>query len=405
MSGAAERLGIRRGKALVVDDDPAQQLLLSIQLGQEGFEIVTASNGVEAIQCFVEESPDIVFMDVMMPVMDGYEATREIKSLSGDRFVPVIFLSALEEDVALVQGIACGGDDFLHKPSSPCLLSAKIAAFERISGLYSMAHRQRSRIEQLHAQLLREQELAEQLFSRVISMHREQVAGVEVLMQPATTFSGDLMLMAHRPDGGVHVFLGDSTGHGLSAAIPAVPVSEVFYALTTKGFSGVDILDELNRKLCRLLPTGMFMAAALVSIDETRGEVYIWNCGMPDVLVMRGATVVQAIASQMPPLGIVDEVDALRAVAPVSVQGSDRIVLYSDGVIEASAPSGESFGVARLVEVLTRVGPSGMAACVLRALTGFCHGRPFEDDVSLVEVRCDQWALKGVASDGDGHAG
>lgn len=392
----ADRLDLgrsRRGKALVVDDDPTQRLLLSIQLDKEGFETVTASNGLEAIQRFVAESPDIVFMDVMMPVMDGYEATREIKSLSGDRFVPVIFLSALEEDVALVQGIASGGDDFLHKPSKPSLLSAKIAAFERISGLYATASRQRDRIEQLHAQMLREQELAEQIFRRVISVHRDQVVGVSMLMQPATTFSGDLMLMAYRPDGGGHIFLGDSTGHGLSAAIAAVPVSEAFYALTTKGFSGADILEELNKKLCRLLPTGMFMAATLVSISVDLGEVYVWNCGMPDVLVMRGEVLTQSIESQMPPLGVVDTVDVLRAVEPVSVQRSDRIVLYSDGLIEASSPQGDAYGMSRLLGVLAEASQAGVIESVQRALMGFCQGRPFEDDVSLVEVCCEQWCL------------
>ena len=74
------------------------------------YEVVEAVNGEQAIECFSLHEPDIIFMDVMMPVMDGYEATRRIKALAGDHFVPVIFLTAMSDEKALARCIEVGGD-------------------------------------------------------------------------------------------------------------------------------------------------------------------------------------------------------------------------------------------------------------------------------------------------------
>lgn len=397
-TSAQEVVGVqRRGKALVVDDDPTQRLLLSIQLAKEGFEVVVAENGVEAVQRFVEEAPDIVFMDVMMPIMDGYQATREIKSLTVNRFVPVIFLSSLEEDVALVQGIACGGDDFLHKPSKPALLSAKIAAFERICALYRTASAQRDRIGSLHSELLREQELAQRIFNGVITAGRVQLPSVRMLLQPAATFSGDLLLMAYRPDGGLNVFLGDSTGHGLTAAIAAIPASEVFYAMTAKGSWGGDILEEINHKIYRLLPTGMFMAGTLVSIASPLHEGYIWNCGMPDVLVLSAdaQTFCQRVASHSPPLGIVSVLPELHQITAVELHPGERIVMCSDGLLEAVSPSGEQFSQRRFERALLGSDPEQGVGGIRQLLSEFCLDRPFDDDVSLVDICCDTGITQG----------
>ena len=86
-------------KVLLVDDDRINRVLLNAIL-KEGYEVLQASDGKEAAKIF-REQPDLVLMDVMMPVMDGYEATRIIKAESADRFVPVIFLTAVTDEQAL----------------------------------------------------------------------------------------------------------------------------------------------------------------------------------------------------------------------------------------------------------------------------------------------------------------
>ena len=92
IGGGAEAL-----TALIVDDEPVNRTLLGRMLREQGFAIVEAANGRDAVEVCRHAAPDIVFMDIMMPEMDGYAATRAIKALLGTSFVPVIFLTALSD--------------------------------------------------------------------------------------------------------------------------------------------------------------------------------------------------------------------------------------------------------------------------------------------------------------------
>ena len=135
MTGEPEILPIESDgpiKVLLVDDDRINRVLLNAILKREGYTVLEANDGQEAVDIFDNEKPDLVLMDVMMPVMDGYEATKLIKSRGVDRFVPVIFLTAVTDEKALAKCVECGGDDFLVKPYNRVILKAKIDAMLRI---------------------------------------------------------------------------------------------------------------------------------------------------------------------------------------------------------------------------------------------------------------------------------
>jgi two-component system, HptB-dependent secretion and biofilm response regulator len=118
-------------QVLAVDDTATNRQILSVFFKRLGHTIDLAENGAQAVAMFARKSYDLVIMDVMMPVMDGFEATRRIKAQSGDRWVPVLFLSALDKDENLVAGLEAGGDDYLPKPVNFVVLEAKLRALSR----------------------------------------------------------------------------------------------------------------------------------------------------------------------------------------------------------------------------------------------------------------------------------
>ena len=128
-------------RLLIADDEASNRLLLKGLLRKSGHVVIEAQNGREAVEMFAEERPDMVFMDVMMPEMDGYEATERIKALAGERWIPVIFLTALSDEAGLARCIECGGDDFLTKPYSPVLLGARMNSHLRRSDPRSRMNR------------------------------------------------------------------------------------------------------------------------------------------------------------------------------------------------------------------------------------------------------------------------
>ena len=113
---------------LIADDDLPNRFLLQTILDKQGFNVLQADDGLQAVEVFKRERPDLVLMDIKMPNMDGYEATRNIKAMSGETFVPVIFLTATSDSDGLAKCVESGGDDFLTKPYNHVLLKARIDA-------------------------------------------------------------------------------------------------------------------------------------------------------------------------------------------------------------------------------------------------------------------------------------
>ena len=118
-------------KVLAVDDNRTNLHILQVFLKKLGHEVILAENGEEAVRKFEAEQPDLILLDIMMPVMDGFEAARRIKAVPRDRWTPVIFLSALNRDENLVEGLDAGADDYLTKPINFVVLEAKLRSMQR----------------------------------------------------------------------------------------------------------------------------------------------------------------------------------------------------------------------------------------------------------------------------------
>ena len=113
-------------RVLLVEDEPAQREILAYNLEAEGFLVVKAENGDEALLLFEETQPDVVLLDWMLPGVSGIEICRRLKSKSESRSVPVIMLSARSEEVDRVRGLETGADDYVVKPYSIVELMARV---------------------------------------------------------------------------------------------------------------------------------------------------------------------------------------------------------------------------------------------------------------------------------------
>ena len=112
-------------KILVADDEPNIVRLLRLYLRNEGYEIVTAGDGREALDRFHSDSPDLVLLDLMMPELGGFEVCSEIRRVSS---VPVLMLTARSEDVDKIVGLEMGADDYITKPFNPREVVARVKA-------------------------------------------------------------------------------------------------------------------------------------------------------------------------------------------------------------------------------------------------------------------------------------
>ncbi|RON41598.1 fused response regulator/phosphatase [Pseudomonas brassicacearum] len=371
---------------LIAEDSAADRMLLSTIVRRQGHEVLTAANGAEAVEAFRQQRPQLVLMDAMMPVMDGFEAARQIKVLAGETLVPIIFLTSLTESEALARCLEAGGDDFLAKPYNQVILAAKIKAMDRLRRLQATVLQQRDLIARHHEYLLNEQRVAKAVFDKVAHSGCLSAPNIRYLQSPYALFNGDLLLAAFTPAGDMHVLLGDFTGHGLPAAVGAMPLAEVFYGMTAKGYGLSETLREMNAKLKRILPVDMFCCATLLCLSFQRRSVEVWNGGMPDGYLHSIASGERTpLTARHLPLGVLSpqSFDDRTEVFPMAV--GDRVFLLSDGVIDTCDANEQLFGVERLQQVFAaNRQPDELFEEIEQALRDF-RGEA-RDDVSMVEV-------------------
>ncbi|MCC6609372.1 MAG: diguanylate cyclase [Burkholderiales bacterium] len=142
-------------KILIVDDSRTIRAALEAMVTRLGHATMTAKSGGEALQRFVHERPDLVLLDVTMPDLDGYAVARKLRDLSGSDWLPIIFLSASDEDQDLDRAISAGGDDYLVKPVSQVVLGAKIRAMQRIDAMHRNLARLSADLETANRELAR----------------------------------------------------------------------------------------------------------------------------------------------------------------------------------------------------------------------------------------------------------
>ena len=129
-----------KGKILVVDDEIYIVHILDFSLGMEGYEVITALDGEQAIEKAHAEKPDLIVLDIMMPKLDGYETCKALKGNSETRDIPVILLSAKGRNVDQKIGFEVGADDYITKPFSPRKL------VERINAILGQTNSQQQRL-------------------------------------------------------------------------------------------------------------------------------------------------------------------------------------------------------------------------------------------------------------------
>ena len=323
-------------RILVVDDDVVIRYLLVYMLEQQGYmDIFEAEDGTVAIELAKRFKPDLVLLDVVMPEMDGYEVATKLKKLAGDIYLPIIFITSLDDEESLARCLEVGGDDFVAKPFDKVILAAKIRAHARTRLLSKKSYEQNKQLSFYQNAIEREHKIVEHIFANALSVNKSFTRYLDYCLKPATNFNGDLLLASESPTGGMYFLIGDFTGHGLASAIGALPVSQAFQTMSKKGLSLREMAETINQTLLMLLPNDMFFAAAIVEINNTGKQIDIWNGGMPSLLLQNpSGKIVKRFASRHMSLGILESHEFESEVERYEMQFGDRLIAFSDGVVE-----------------------------------------------------------------------
>lgn len=376
---------------LVVDDTELNRQLLSAMLKKMGYHSVrVAVDGYKALEAFDQKRPDLVLMDVQMPGMDGFEATREMRQRCTEWF-PILFLSANTGNEHVVQGLHAGGDDYLFKPIHYDVLKVKLKTFgERMRMTRQILEQSRSLLN-YQERNKEEGEAARdfiQHFTRMDSIHDPSV---QYFLRPAEIFSGDLIAYARTPDNRLHLIMADSAGHGLTSALAVVPIIQPFYAMTSKGFDLVNIIETINKQVREYLPLPRYVAVVAMSIDPVQRIIQVLNCGCPTALLLDAGSkqVLHEFASRNLPLGVLpdDQVTLHSQVVACPLLPS-QLLICSDGALDLIAERSQTIDSHELLRQASQH-TGALFERLCGALNSTLGTASALDDITMVLVDCD----------------
>jgi len=370
-------------RVLLADPSLELQSQTHSNLGLE-YAVYTAENGLDVLETYQQERPDLLVLAVDLPKLDGYETCRKIKNICGRRFVPVIFVSEAGDMSSVKKGFLSGGEDFLSKPYNPEELSIRVHAALRTKKLY--------------LQLMKAYELIDRERDTLADIQRKflsappEIPGLQfhAQYQPSSKAGGDYYDFIQIDKDHLGVLTADVSGHGIPAAIIMAMKRILLRSFLSQQRSPSKTLEALNEILFNNLKTGHFITAFYGVIHlPTRVMTYSSAGHCPPYLINYDNGEVQELKSEKGfPLMILpnNPMDESK----VQIAHNSKLVLYTDGIIEARNSAGEEFGRNRFVETLVKFGAGrnadelGME--IIKTVKDYIQEVPFNDDYTLVVV-------------------
>jgi len=383
-------------KILIVDDTLVNRKVLQGILRKEpDVEFATAANGEQAIETARRLHPDLVLLDIMMPIKDGYQVCAELKADPRTADIPIVFLSALNSAADKIKGFEIGGADYITKPFDNGEVLARVRTqlrLRRLSESLLAANRQLLEEQQrLKADLRAAAEIQRALIPRP----QLRVPGIRTawVFEPCATVGGDIFNVRPLDDEHVSFYVLDVNGHGVPAAMVSVSASQSLApgsGLVVQRHAGgrptitapVDVLAELDREY----PIGRFdhyFTISYLVLHLPTGLLRYSTAAHPLPVLMGPGGALRLLEEGGPVIGLGDMIfDA----GQVALAVGDRVFLYTDGIVEHSEPDGPQFGTEALYAALrrTREQPLEDACEAIRAeVHAFAAAAP-ADDISLL---------------------
>lgn len=383
-------------RVLIVDDEPFNLDLLEQELSGLGLEITSASDGKKALEQVRAASPDMIFLDLMMPVMDGFAVLEALQADEALRNIPVVIVSAADDLANVVRGIEMGAVDFLPKPFEPAILKARLNAGLEKKRLHDLEFRYRQSLE-------RELEIGREIQAGFLPAELPAVKGwsIQAHFKAAREVAGDFYDVFEVGKDKIGLLLGDVTDKGVGSAmymalyrtlLRSSMLADTFSEdleevnCATPELCLLEAVKLANRYIYKLHHSAMLATIFFAILNTETGDLCYVNAGHDPPCLLRGNQIHLEIPATGPVVGAIEE--AVYRIETLTLEPGDCLVLYSDGIPDAQDEDGERFGVDRLRALLqgNERSPDGLFEYVLSALEEHIGTSAPYDDVTLMIV-------------------
>lgn len=386
---------------LVVDDTPANLQVLAGMLKDRGYKVRPVPSGKLALLAAGRDAPDLILLDINMPEMNGYEVCEHLKADDKLKGIPIIFISALTDQLDKVKAFATGGVDYITKPFQMEELYARVETHLKLRRLQIELEETNARLEKINGRMSCDLKAAATIQQTFLPSKALRIPGVDFawIYQPCDELGGDGLNIIPLGDGKVGLYVLDVSGHGVPSALLSVtmsrllsPPSEPSSILTRDGNVGgrfeITPPAEVAARLNRLFPfdsaIGQLATMVYGILNAATGDFHYVSAGHPGPVHLPACADPVILESEGFLIGLADEVYEERSVC---LGAGDRLYIYSDGVPEAMNPDDKQFGNARLLEAIAQGRSEPLqesVATLLGEVTQWRGSERPQDDISIL---------------------
>lgn len=396
---------------LVIDDDAIASQRISDFIHSKGYNVIVCSELEEGLFEITQNTVDLILINYWLK--DGTALALLDKLNKDKKETPVIVMSETKENQSVLACFRMGVLDFVVKPINVEIFWYKVECLLTRVQLQHKVEHQRIELEKMLYEKAREEHMARHLFEHLVNIDNTDFDFVHTYCQASANFSGDIILNGIAPNGNFFLILADSTGHGLSAAMPIMRVASTFRAMVSKGFSLVTFIYELNAKLHRENPEDRFVACIILEADFNRNKLHIWNGGMPPVYIQTGGIdcltnhniketdlprsvsnqSIDKFKSTNMALGILPPHTFIADIVTVDLPSHGHACLFSDGLIEQYTHDGNPFGIDKLKDLFIHLS-GGLVKYLENNIHEYCSAENIADDITICTLdfeRLNTW--------------
>ncbi len=367
-------------RILIVDDERFNVNVL-VDLLRDDYRMMVAKNGEQALKAIELQLPDMVLLDIMMPGMDGYEVCRRLKSDDRTRDIPVIFVSAMGQELDEQKGFELGAVDYITKPICPSIVLARVKTHLELRNAYKVIERQKNRMQE-------ELDVGHQLQLSMLSTKFPEHPDISLFaaLRPAKEMSGDFYDFYFVDDEHICFCVGDVSGKGVPAALFMAQTKILLksYSLDVKAIA--EIITHVNNMLSEENDAGMFVTLFFACLNIKTGVVDYVNAGhQPPLIVRKDGEIERMSNPEDLILGVVPEYQYHGM--KMELAKGDSIFIYTDGITEAVDAQCEMYEESRLIKLLDKsrsLEPKKLVEKIITEVDDFAGEAAQFDDITVM---------------------
>lgn len=378
-------------RILIVDDEPFNVDYLEQELEDLNYQTITAVNGKDALEKITNEKPDLVLLDIMMPIMDGFTVLEKVKANPEIRNIPIIVISANNDLQNIVKGIELGAEDYLPKPFEPTLLKARIQS--------SLEKKHLRDLQDLYLKSLEnELNIARDIQKEFLPAELPKIEGWEIAsyFKAAKEVAGDFYDAFILPNGNLAFVVADVCGKGIGAALYMTLFRSLIRATTTESASDLitpaqqlqHSISLTNNYVAETHETANMFATVFIGILEPKNGklTYINGGNEPALIIGKDGNVHTELTRTGSAIGAIS--GAKFSVKEVNLSDDDLLIAFTDGIPDTLNINGEFFGKEKMLQILkSKTKPTDFVNTMEETLQAFIGSADQFDDITLLAIK------------------